>query len=396
MAERSFPFDGGSGSIITETDWSMLAQNWQDSGVVANDPSDTALKVTTLNEPGKVYVQPGQATIRGFHYVNESPLTLTVPTNTDANYSRIDLVVVGLDKATNRVRAYLKVGTPASTPVPPAVDRSFDTPEVPLAQLTVAAGSSSVPNTAGAVADVREYIGKRVRITNSPGTLPLGSLAYRPSDDKFYGVGTAGATALGSGGSGTPGGGGLTVCTSTTRPPSPTTGQQIYETDTYRQLFWTGTAWQQIAVAPYAVRRENGSQAISLDTAVTVKYDLDFKTIPYSIVPAGGTAWANTTKVTSLPPAALPVESLWAATFSCQIFAPVNGVVYDFLITDTVSETRQSYPSTGTSAAYVALTAQIRVPAGIRRDLYVQIVRVGGSAHSVTLQYLTLNLTRIG
>ena len=33
------------------------------------------------------------------------------------------------------------------------------------------------------------------------------------------------------------------VCTSTTRPASPYTGQCIYETDTNKMLVWNGTAW---------------------------------------------------------------------------------------------------------------------------------------------------------
>jgi len=33
------------------------------------------------------------------------------------------------------------------------------------------------------------------------------------------------------------------VCTSSTRPASPYTGQGIYETDTNKTLFWNGTAW---------------------------------------------------------------------------------------------------------------------------------------------------------
>lgn len=37
---------------------------------------------------------------------------------------------------------------------------------------------------------------------------------------------------------------GTTLCTSTTRPTSPFTGQQIYETDTGLTWVYTGTVWQ--------------------------------------------------------------------------------------------------------------------------------------------------------
>ena len=34
------------------------------------------------------------------------------------------------------------------------------------------------------------------------------------------------------------------VCTSSTRPTAPYTGQMIFETDTSAILFWNGTSWQ--------------------------------------------------------------------------------------------------------------------------------------------------------
>ena len=40
------------------------------------------------------------------------------------------------------------------------------------------------------------------------------------------------------------------VCTSTTRPTSPYTGQLIFETDTFNMKFWNGTAWQGAVSAP--------------------------------------------------------------------------------------------------------------------------------------------------
>lgn len=40
------------------------------------------------------------------------------------------------------------------------------------------------------------------------------------------------------------------VCTSTTRPTNPYIGQLIFETDTFKMQFWTGTAWQGAVSAP--------------------------------------------------------------------------------------------------------------------------------------------------
>lgn len=40
------------------------------------------------------------------------------------------------------------------------------------------------------------------------------------------------------------------VCTSTTRPTAPFTGQMIFETDTFVLNFWNGSAWQGAVSAP--------------------------------------------------------------------------------------------------------------------------------------------------
>jgi microcystin-dependent protein len=40
------------------------------------------------------------------------------------------------------------------------------------------------------------------------------------------------------------------VCTSSTRPTAPYTGQMIFETDTFAMLFWNGSAWQGAVSAP--------------------------------------------------------------------------------------------------------------------------------------------------
>lgn len=39
---------------------------------------------------------------------------------------------------------------------------------------------------------------------------------------------------------------GFTICTSTTRPSTPWSGQAIFETDTSGSFMWDGSAWQVI------------------------------------------------------------------------------------------------------------------------------------------------------
>jgi len=42
----------------------------------------------------------------------------------------------------------------------------------------------------------------------------------------------------------------FSTCTSSTRPSSPTTGQGIFETDTFSLYIWTGSSWTQVGVRP--------------------------------------------------------------------------------------------------------------------------------------------------
>ena len=52
------------------------------------------------------------------------------------------------------------------------------------------------------------------------------------------------------------------VCTSSTRPTAPYTGQMIFETDTFVLNFWNGTAWQGAVSAPAgAIEAYAGSTA---------------------------------------------------------------------------------------------------------------------------------------
>jgi microcystin-dependent protein len=52
------------------------------------------------------------------------------------------------------------------------------------------------------------------------------------------------------------------VCTSSTRPTAPYTGQMIFETDTFAMLFWNGSAWQGAVSAPAgAIEAYAGSTA---------------------------------------------------------------------------------------------------------------------------------------
>lgn len=88
----------------------------------------------------------------GLVYGNTAPLVLPVGL-ADATYPRIDRVVIRYDVQTNSVHAYVKAGTPASSPVPPALTRDTLADEISVAQVYVGVAATSI--SAGNITDER-------------------------------------------------------------------------------------------------------------------------------------------------------------------------------------------------------------------------------------------------
>ncbi|MYX14379.1 hypothetical protein GTY67_13330 [Streptomyces sp. SID8374] len=164
MAEFSAPFDGAP--IATQSQWSRMARRWGLDGVHASDPADTALKVTG-NGSGNVVLQPGEAFVNGFYYLNDTAKNIPVTPNA-GSAARIDTVVLRSSMSAKTVRAFYKTG---GTSAPTLAADEDGTYEVPLAQCTVAAGSSVV--TAVNVLD-RRWFTDRGAMPSLPG-------ARRPS-----------------------------------------------------------------------------------------------------------------------------------------------------------------------------------------------------------------------
>jgi hypothetical protein len=153
MAEFSAPFDGSS--IATELQWSRMARRWASDGVHTEDPSTTMLKVTGSGTTS-VSVAAGMAFVNGFFYHLDTTKTIAVPSNT-GGAARVDLVVLRADQAANKVTAEYKAG---GTTAPPLTQVEDGVWEIPLAQCTVAAGSSVV--TAANVIDKRYFTSRGV------------------------------------------------------------------------------------------------------------------------------------------------------------------------------------------------------------------------------------------
>ncbi|WP_328545457.1 hypothetical protein [Streptomyces europaeiscabiei] len=162
MAEFSGPFTGSS--ISTELQWSRMARWWGLDGVHADDAADLTLKVTGSGAT-TVAVATGRAFVNGFYYDNDATKNLAVPANAGGS-ARVDLVVLRASQSANSVTAVYKEG---GVTAPPLTQEEDGVWEIPLAQCTVAAGSTVV--MAVNVAD-RRYFTDRGVVPAVPGVRP--------------------------------------------------------------------------------------------------------------------------------------------------------------------------------------------------------------------------------
>lgn len=120
------------------------------SGVIIDsDPSVAfSLRVRATSPAStNVEVTAGAALVDGTFYENTATLTFAIAANASGN-ARIDTIVLQKDWATQTVRAVVKQGTPAASPVPATLTLSSGVMwEIPLADIAVANGFSSIANT---------------------------------------------------------------------------------------------------------------------------------------------------------------------------------------------------------------------------------------------------------
>jgi hypothetical protein len=190
MAQNSWPSPSYNSRAVTDSEYETMARRWSDDGVYGTPGS---ARVVTEDAGLNVLVRPNMAgSVRGHAWTSGADGEV-LPIGANAtSQTRIDRVVLRLDRSTWRVRAVVKPGVAGSGP-PALTQDTGDTGmyEVPLAEVTVLAGAASVSVTRTEV-----YVGSRVR-----------------------------------------------PCTSTTRNPNPIQGEIGYETDTGRAVLWTGSAW---------------------------------------------------------------------------------------------------------------------------------------------------------
>ena len=90
-----------------------------------------------------VSIAAGGAWINGYRYENTDALNLPLTTANGSN-PRIDRVVVRLSKVSRSILLAVVTGTPAATPVAPALTRTSDVYELGIADVLVPAAATSI------------------------------------------------------------------------------------------------------------------------------------------------------------------------------------------------------------------------------------------------------------
>lgn len=151
MAQISYPFSRSP--ILTQEQWSKIAQNWLATGVIKGQPFE--LLVYADSTGMQVKVGSGQAFIKGHFYENETEEILAISSANSIN-PRIDRVVLRLDWIESNIRLAVLQGVPAVSPTPPGITQNSSRWEIPLAQVRVNAGASTI--AAGNVTDERNFV----------------------------------------------------------------------------------------------------------------------------------------------------------------------------------------------------------------------------------------------
>ena len=127
----------------TATLLSRIVSKYLKNGIITGDLNEMA--VTATDPPAmSVTVGTGTAIVQGRFCENDEALTLSVPT-AHSTYPRIDRVVVRLSAVSGRsVDVVVVAGTPAASPVSPTLTQTSETWEIPLAQIAVGAGVTSI------------------------------------------------------------------------------------------------------------------------------------------------------------------------------------------------------------------------------------------------------------
>jgi hypothetical protein len=118
MAETYGPFDTVAWS---QAQWYRFAASWAPSGVLDTPQTSLATGGLAVTASGlTLSLAAGRAWVRGAGYENDATKTISVTANATGN-ARIDRLVLRRDLSAKTVTTVVVQGTPAASPVAPAL-----------------------------------------------------------------------------------------------------------------------------------------------------------------------------------------------------------------------------------------------------------------------------------
>ncbi|HXE87244.1 MAG TPA: hypothetical protein VN524_10675 [Hyphomicrobiaceae bacterium] len=156
MTVRSYPWDSGPGSQVSESDWLLMSRRWGGTGVSAGDLSE--LQVYADATGRQVKVRSGTAFVHGVFALNDADFVLTgFATNPTIN-PRIDLVFLQFDWSNNTALFGVSPGDASPTPACPLPTQTPGVVyQLPLAEVLIPPSYTTIAATA--VTDRRSYAG---------------------------------------------------------------------------------------------------------------------------------------------------------------------------------------------------------------------------------------------
>ncbi|MFF2189233.1 hypothetical protein [Streptomyces sp. NPDC058155] len=156
MAQDSWPSPAHNARAVTDVEYELMAARFSDDGVYGN-PLDPPVVVAGVGLTVTIRANT-EGSLRGHGWTSGSTGDTRSIAANSSGQTRIDRVVLRLDRDTWTVRAVVKTGTPGAGPPTLTTGQEFSTYEALLANVTVLSGANSVTVTRG-----ERYVGSRIR-----------------------------------------------------------------------------------------------------------------------------------------------------------------------------------------------------------------------------------------
>lgn len=153
-----FPFDAGPGSESAENQWGEMFVWMRTTGILTESLTLNTTTDDLAVTPGSltdlvIEVAIGEAWVQGFMYQHTTDYALYDLEENLSGDPRIDLVVVELDVDANEIVEKVVTGTPDPSPVAPTPIQNSTIWQMPLAEIYVADGATTI--TSMDITDVR-------------------------------------------------------------------------------------------------------------------------------------------------------------------------------------------------------------------------------------------------